>query len=85
MKKKNVKLYSTENCPFCFTLKQFLKDSDVEFEEIDINQNDEAREELLEKLEKEGLRGSVPILDIDGQMIVGFDREKICNLLKISK
>ena len=83
MKKKNIKLYSTENCPFCFTLKQFLKDNNVEFEEIDVNQDDQAREDLLEKLEKQGLRGSVPILDIDGQMIVGFDREKICKLLNI--
>lgn len=83
MKKKNIKLYSTENCPFCFTLKQFLKDSNVEFEEIDINQNGQDREDLLEKLEKQGLRGSVPILDIDGQMIVGFDRDKICKLLNI--
>ena len=78
-----VKVYTTDNCPFCFTLKEFFKEKNVVFEEINISQDEKMKDELLKKLEDEGLRGSVPILDIDGQIIVGFDREKICKLLKI--
>ena len=84
MENKNiVKVYTTDNCPFCFTLKEFLKEKNVVYQEINVSQDEKLKDELIDKLEKNSLRGSVPILDIDGQIIVGFDREKICKLLKI--
>ncbi|MCK4520358.1 glutathione S-transferase N-terminal domain-containing protein [Candidatus Parcubacteria bacterium] len=85
MDKKNVKLYTTDNCSFCFTLREFLKESNVEFEEISISHDEKKRDELLKRLDEKGIWGSVPILDISGELIIGFEREKICNLLNIKE
>lgn len=76
-----VKIYTTPVCPYCFTLKEFLKEKGIEFEEIDVSKDEKAREEMIKKsgaLE-------VPIVEIDGQIVVGFDKEKICKLLNIKE
>ena len=70
---KKVKIYSTPTCPFCIRLKQFLKDSNVIFEDIDVSRDQAAAEEMVEISGQIG----VPVLDIDGEIIVGFDKEKI--------
>ena len=74
---KKVKIYSTSTCPFCVRVKQFLKDNNIVFEDIDVSK-DQAQAELM--VEKSGQIG-VPVLDIDGDIVVGFDKEKIKNLL----
>jgi glutaredoxin-like YruB-family protein len=76
-----VKVYSTPLCPYCFTLKEFLKEHQIEFEDIDVSQDEKAREEMIKKSGQMG----VPVIEINGQIIVGFDKEKICQLLKIKK
>ena len=75
----NVKLYSTPACVYCITLKKFLEEKKVEFEEIDISENKEAAQEMIEKTGQMG----VPVIEIDGQAIVGFNRDKIKEALKI--
>ena len=74
-----VKLYTTPACPYCYTLKEFLKQHQVAFEEIDISQDEKTRDEIIKK---SGAIGA-PILEIDGEIVVGFDKEKILKLLKI--
>ncbi len=74
-----VKLYSTPTCVYCVTLKKFLEEKGIEFEEIDISENKEAAEEMIEKTGQMG----VPVVEIDDQVIVGFDRDKISEALKI--
>lgn len=74
-----VKLYSTPSCPYCYTLKEFLKDSNIEFEDIDISQNQKAKKEMI----KNSGQKTVPVVEIDGEIVIGFDKEKICKLLKI--
>jgi len=74
-----VKVYSTEMCPYCSTLKQFLKEHNIEFENIDPSKD---RDALKEMVEKSGQMG-VPVIDIDGQIVVGFDKEKISKLLNL--
>jgi len=74
-----VKVFSTSNCPYCFTLKEFLKEHNIEFEDIDVSQDKKALDEMVQKSGQMG----VPVVDIDGQIVVGFDREKICKLLDI--
>ncbi len=76
---KKVKVFSTPTCPYCLTLKKFLIEKGIEFEDIDVSQNEEARKEMIEKTEQ----ATVPVLDIEGEYIVGFDRKKICELLEI--
>lgn len=74
-----IKVYSTPTCPYCHTLKAFLKEKGIEFVDIDVSQDHKALEEMVEKSGQMG----VPVANIDGQMVVGFDRDKICKLLKI--
>jgi glutaredoxin 3 len=70
---KTVKVYSTPTCPWCLRVKQFLKDGNIIFENIDVSSDQTAAEEMIQKSGQMG----VPVLDIDGQIIVGFDKEKI--------
>jgi len=74
-----IKVYSTPTCPYCVAVKSFLKENNVQFEDIDVSQNDLAAREMIEKSGQMG----VPVIDIDGEIIVGFDRERIKSLLKI--
>ena len=76
-----VKVYSTEMCPYCTTLKQFLKDNNIEFEDIDVSKDKKALDEMVKKSGQMG----VPVVDIDGQIVIGFDKEKICKLLNIKE
>ena len=74
-----VKVYSTATCPYCVTLKEYLKEHNIEFEDIDVSQDDKVRDEMVKKSGQMG----VPVADINGEIVVGFDREKIKQLLKI--
>ena len=73
-----VKVFSTPTCPFCVTLKEFLKDNNIEFEDLDVAENDKARDEMIEKSGQMG----VPVIEIGGEIVVGFDQGKIKKLLK---
>ena len=76
-----IKIFSTPTCSFCVTLKAFLTDHDVEFEEINVAEDKEAAKEMIEKSGQMG----VPVLDIDGEIVVGFDKKRIVELLKIKE
>jgi glutaredoxin-like YruB-family protein len=76
-----IKVYSTVTCPYCVTLKKFLKEHNIEFEDIDVSQDEKARDEVIKKSGQMG----VPIVEINGEIVVGFDREKIKQLLKITE
>lgn len=72
-----VKVYTTPACGYCYALKEFLKERGVEFEEIDVSANQKAAEEMIAKSGQMG----VPVTEIDGEIVVGFDKEKIEKLL----
>lgn len=74
---KKVTVYSTTTCPFCIRAKQFLKDNKVQFEEIDVSENQEKAQEMIKKSGQMG----VPVIEIDQEIIVGFDKEKIKEVL----
>lgn len=74
-----IKVYSTPSCPYCSTLKQFLKDNNIDFEDIDVSSDENAANEMVKKSGQMG----VPVADINGEIVVGFDKEKIKQLLKI--
>jgi len=74
-----IRIFSTPTCPYCITLKEYLKDKGFDFEDIDVSQDEKAREEMVEKTGQMG----VPVVEIDGKIIIGFDKEKISELLKI--
>ena len=70
---KSVKVYSTPTCPWCIRAKQFLKENNIIFQDMDVSGDKQAADEMMQKSGQMG----VPVLDIDGEIIVGFDKEKI--------
>ncbi len=76
-----VKVFSTPVCPYCYTLKEFLKENNIEFKDIDVSQDEEEQKRMVEK----SGQMAVPVVEIDGEMVIGFDREKICKLLNIKE
>ena len=74
-----VKIYTTQICPFCNLVKDFLIENKIPFEEIDV-QND--REAAMHIIEKTGQMG-VPVTEIDGKFIVGFNEHALREALKI--
>ena len=80
-KSAKIRVFSSPTCPYCVTLKTFLKQHNIEFEDIDVSKDEEARNHMIEKSGQMG----VPVIDIDEEIIVGFDKEKICEILKIKE
>lgn len=74
---KSVKIYSTSTCPWCMRAKQFLKENNIEFQNLDVSGDQLAADEMMAKSGQMG----VPVLDIDGEIIVGFDQERIKSAL----
>ncbi|MBD3164635.1 NrdH-redoxin [Candidatus Woesearchaeota archaeon] len=76
---KKVKIYSTPTCPWCRKAKSYLEDKGVEFEDVDVSRDHEAQHEMVEKSGQMG----VPVLDIKGRIIVGFDQNAIEQALAV--
>lgn len=76
---KNVKVYSTPTCPYCVRAKQFLKDNHIVFDDIDVSADTDKAQEMMDKSGQMG----VPVLDIDGEIVIGFDKDRIRELLGI--
>jgi len=68
-----VKVYSTSTCPWCIRAKQSLKENNVISEDVDVSGNQQAADEIFQKTGQMG----VPVPDIEGEIIVGFDKERI--------
>lgn len=64
-----VKIYSTPDCPWCIMSKQFFNEKGIEYQEYDASANEVARNEMLKKTGKL----SVPVFEINGTIIDGFD------------
>jgi len=73
MSEKKVKIYSTPTCPYCKMAKQFLTENNIQFEDIDVASNQTATQEMIAKSGQMG----VPVIEVDGQIIVGFDKTKL--------
>ena len=76
-----IKVYSTEFCPYCVSLKQFLKQHDIQFEDIDVTKDVSLQEEMIKKSGQMG----VPVVDVNGEIIIGFNRDRLIQLLDIKK
>ena len=74
---KKITVYSTPTCPFCIRAKQFLKDNNIQFTDIDVSTDQSKAQDMIKKSGQMG----VPVIDIDGEVIVGFDKEKISSVL----
>lgn len=73
----SIKVYSTPTCPWCTVAKNYLKSKNIQFEDLDVSRN---RDAAMEMIQKSGQRG-VPVVDINGTIIIGFDQKSIDRLL----
>ena len=76
-----IKIYSTPSCPYCHMLKEYLGGKGFAYEDINVAEDLQARQEMVEKSGQMG----VPVSDIDGNIVVGFDKERVNELLNISE
>lgn len=74
-----IKVYSTSTCPWCMRAKEFLKEHKIKFEDVDVSRNMNAAKEMVKKSGQMG----VPVIEARGEIIVGFDEDKLRKVLKI--
>lgn len=72
-----IKVYTTTTCPWCVKVKNYLKSENIEFEELNVQEDMVAREEMIKKSNQMG----VPVLDINNNIIIGFDKPAILKAL----
>jgi glutaredoxin 3 len=77
MKVKMVKIYTTPGCPYCEMVKDYLKNKGIAYTEHDVALDELAREEMFNLSHQEG----VPVVEIEGNIIIGFNRGEIDKVL----
>ncbi|MBI5004180.1 glutaredoxin family protein [Candidatus Kaiserbacteria bacterium] len=77
---KNVTIYTTPTCHFCHGAKEFFKEHNVTYTEKDVSSDIAARTEMVEKSGQMG----VPLIDIEGKLIIGFDESALRKELQIA-
>lgn len=76
----NVTIYTTPTCVYCKEAKSFFTENNVEYKELDVAVDEQAREDMVKKSGQLG----VPVIDVDGTVVVGFDKGKLSDLLHLS-
>lgn len=74
-----ITVYSTPTCPYCVKVKDYLRSKDLAYRDVDVTQD---KDRLQEMIDKSGQIG-VPVIDIDGTIIIGFDKDAIDDKLDI--
>jgi len=70
---KKITIYSTPTCVYCKMTKEFLQKNHIPYEELNVAEDEKAREEMVQKSNQLG----VPVIDIDGEIFVGFNRAEL--------
>jgi glutaredoxin 3 len=76
---KSVKIYSTPSCVYCKMAKAFFHEKDIPYQEFNVQDDLKAREEMFAKTHQMG----VPVIDIEGDLYVGFDRATLAEALGV--
>ena len=76
---KKTIIYTTSSCVYCKMAKAFFKEHNVVYEEKDVSQNAAARDEMMSKSNQM----AVPVIEIDGELVIGFDKPRLSQLLNI--
>ena len=74
-----VNIYTTPTCVYCQMAKEFFKENNVSYQENDVSSDAKAREEMINKSGQMG----VPVIEVEGEIVIGFDKEKLMELLDI--
>ncbi|MBI2623076.1 MAG: glutaredoxin family protein [Candidatus Liptonbacteria bacterium] len=76
----NIIIYSTPSCIYCKMAKEFFAKNNIAYKEFNVAEDEKAREEMVSKSHQLG----VPVIDVDGEIFVGFDRAGLAKALKIT-
>ena len=76
---KTITIYSTPTCHYCHMAKDFLTENNIAFTDFNVAEDLEKRQEMVEKTGQMG----VPVIDIDGEVMVGFNEDKLRELLDV--
>ncbi len=76
-----IKIYSTPTCAYCAMAKQFLKENDISFEDVNVAADRQALQEMIQKTGQMG----VPVIEVDGKIMVGFNRKVLADLVGIKE
>ncbi|MBI2023624.1 glutaredoxin family protein [Candidatus Giovannonibacteria bacterium] len=77
----NVTIFTTPTCVYCKMTKEFFKVNEVQYQEKNVATDTEAREDMIKRSGQLG----VPVIDVDGKIVVGFDKARLAELLGIKK
>ncbi|MEX1063963.1 MAG: Uxx-star family glutaredoxin-like (seleno)protein [Candidatus Paceibacterota bacterium] len=77
---KKVEIYTTPTCAYCKMAKEYFKQKEIEYTEYDVAKDTAKRQEMVDKTQQFG----VPVILIDGKVVIGFDKAKINELLGIN-
>lgn len=78
---KKVKIYSTPTCPFCKRTKEFFKMHKIDYDDINVAEDEKARDKMIEKSGQMG----VPVIEVEDEIIVGFDEQELKKKLNIRR
>jgi glutaredoxin-like YruB-family protein len=73
-----IKIYSTPTCSWCKKTKEYLKSKNIEYVDVNVADDMEGREEMF----KLSQQSAVPVINIDGNIVLGFDKAKIDKLIQ---
>ncbi|MEW6025971.1 MAG: glutaredoxin domain-containing protein [Planctomycetota bacterium] len=76
---KTVKVYSTSSCPWCVRAKEYLRKKNIPFDDIDVGRDVEKAKEMVKISGQMG----VPVITVDNEVVIGFDQNKLEQLLGI--
>lgn len=79
-RRKRVIVFTTPTCTYCNAVKRYLRQQKVRFREVDVSRDPAAQRDMVRRSGQMG----VPVVDIGGKVVVGFDRPKIDSLLGIN-
>ena len=75
---KEVTIYTTPTCGYCKQAKRYLAEKGVQYKEVDVSTNQDAALELVRRTQQFG----VPVIDVGGELVIGFDRARLEKLLE---
>jgi len=75
-----ITLYTTPTCVYCKSLKEYFASKNISYQEVDVSID----EKQLEKMVNISGQMGVPVLDIDGNVVIGFDRQRIDEILHLA-
>jgi len=77
-KKLEISAYTLPTCPYCMKLKQYFAEKGIKFRNIDVSNDNAAIQEMIKKSGQSG----VPVIEINGKLIIGFDKEALEDALR---